>query len=47
MPTISTFYEIIIAMYLKDKEELLKMWETGVYMKLKGLEQYVHARNKS
>ena len=84
MPTISTFYGIIIMMYLRDKEhnpphihafygdqaasfyiadgeiyegsfpsrgkkmvkefvlkyrnELLKMWETGEYMKLKGLE---------
>ena len=84
MPTISTFYGIIIMMYLKDKEhnpthihafygsqaasfyiangelyegsfptrakkmvkefvlkykeELLKMWETGEYKKLKGLE---------
>lgn len=84
MPTISTFYGIIIMMYLKDKEhnpphihafygneaasfyikdgeiyegsfprrakkmvkefiikykkELLEMWETGKYSKLKGLE---------
>ena len=84
MPTISTFYGIIIMMYLRDKEqnpphihafygdqaasfyiangeiyegsfpsrgkkmvkefvlkyrnELSKMWETGEYMKLKGLE---------
>ena len=84
MPTISTFYGIIIMMYLKDKEhnpphihafygdqaatfyiangeiyegsfpirakkmvkefvmkykaELLKMWETGEYKKLKGIE---------
>ena len=84
MPTISTFYGIIIMMYLRDKEhnpphihafygdnaatfyisngeiyegefpnrakkmvkefvlkyqkELLEMWETGEYMKLKGLE---------
>ena len=84
MPTISTFYGIVIMMYLRDKEhnpphihafygdnaatfyisngeiyegefpnrakkmvkefvlkyqkELLEMWETGEYMKLKGLE---------
>lgn len=45
MPTISHFYGIIIVMYLRDKEfilkykgDLLAMWQTGKYKRLPPLE---------